>query len=567
MAILLGLDIGTTSTIGILIDTDGAVLALADAPVTLHARHPGWAEQDPEQWWANTGTVCRALLAEAGLDGRQVGAVGVTGMVPALVTLDADGRCIRRSIQQSDGRTGAEVAELAREVDAAAFLRRTGNGINQQLVAPRLRWLARHEPDAFARIATVLGSYDFIAGRLAGAPALERNWALEAGFLDLSTGAVAEDLVALGGIGLGTLPPLRPGEAVIGTVTRAAAAHTGLAEGTPVVAGAADHVASAFVAGIAAPGDLLIKFGGAGDVLLATAEPRPDPRLFLDFHVVPGLYMPNGCMAASGSLLNWFVAVLGREEAARALAEGARAHARLDALAASVRPGSEGLVLLPYFLGEKTPIQDPAARGTLVGLGLHHDLGHLWRAFLEAVAYGFRHHLEVARDIGYPVTRVIASDGGTRSAVWMQIAADVLGRPVQLLEGHPGSCLGAAYVAGVAIGALPGWGEMGRFVRPARVVEPVAAATATYDEGYAAYRALYDALKGFYPRLSRYRRLIRQPARRRARRRGRPSAPAPAAARRRPLPAHATRAPRRDRPARLPQCAPRAAPSPAPAPR
>ncbi len=493
MAIVLGLDIGTTSTIGILAETDGRVLALADAPVTLHSDHPGWAEEDPEQWWANTGTVCRALLAKAGIAAGEVKAIGVTGMVPALVTLDAQGRCVRRSIQQSDGRTGAQVAALAREVDEARFLARTGNGVNQQLIVPKLRWLARHEPDAFARIATVCGSYDFVAGRLTGAPALERNWALEAGFLDLGTGDIADDLVALGGITREKLPPLRAGEDIIGTVTGAAAAHTGLAVGTPVVAGAADHIASAFVAGIAAPGDVLIKFGGAGDVLMATVAPRPDPRLFLDFHVVPGLFMPNGCMVSSGSLLNWFVATLGQ----------GHDHAALDALAARVPPGSEGLVLLPYFLGEKTPIQDPAARGTLVGLGLHHGLGHLWRACLEAVCFGFRHHADVARELGYPVTRIVASDGGTRSAVWMQIAADVLGMPVQLLEGHPGSCLGAAYIAGVAIGALPDWQQMGRFVRPARVVQP-SAATPIYDEAYGAYRELYERLKDFYPKLARF---------------------------------------------------------------
>jgi xylulokinase len=495
MAIVLGLDIGTTSTIGILVETDGSVLALHDAPVTLYSDHAGWAEEDPAEWWRNTGIVCRALLAKARIAPGDVKAVGVTGMVPALVALDAQGVPVRRSIQQSDGRTGAEVAAMAREVDAQEFLARTGNGINQQLIAPKLRWLATHEPDAFARIATICGSYDYVAARFTGTPAIERNWALEAGFLDLATGDIADDLVALGGIARKELPPLRSGEEIIGTVSREAAAHTGLAPGTPVIAGAADHVASAFVAGIAAPGDFLIKFGGAGDVLMATAEPRPDPRLFLDFHVVPGLFMPNGCMVSSGSLLNWFVATIG---------QGHTDHARLDALAARVPPGSEGLVLLPYFLGEKTPIHDPSARGTLVGLGLHHGLGHLWRAFLEAVCFGFRHHADVAREIGFPVTRIVASDGGTRSAVWMQVAADVLGMPVQLLEGHPGSCLGAAYVAGVAIGALPGWGEMGRFVKPARVVEPDAGAHAVYEEAYAAYRALYVALKGFYPRLARF---------------------------------------------------------------
>ena len=496
MSIILGLDIGTTSTIGILIETEGRVLALADAPVTLHAPHPGWAEEDPEEWWRNVGIVCRALLAQSGIAPADVKAVGVSGMVPALVTLDAAGNPVRRSIQQSDGRCGAEVAEIAAEVSADAFLARAGNGINQQLLAPKLRWLARHEPANFARIHTILGSYDDVARRLTGASSIERNWALEAGFIDLATDALADDMIALGGITRAHLPPLRAGHEVVGTVTAEAAAHTGLAVGTKVVAGAADHVASAFAAGIAAPGDCLIKFGGAGDVLLATAKPRPDARLFLDYHLVPGLFMPNGCMAASGAILNWFVDVLGQR--------GARPHAELDALAELVAPGSEGLLLLPYFLGEKTPIHDPAARGTLVGLGLHHGLGHLWRAFLEAVAYGFRHHIEVAREIGYPVTRIIASDGGTRSAIWMQIAADVLGMEVQLLEGHPGSCLGAAYVAGVGIGALPDWHQMHRFVTSGRVVVPRPAAHAIYNEAFSAYRDLYVTLKPFYPRLARF---------------------------------------------------------------
>jgi xylulokinase len=258
-----------------------------------------------------------------------------------------------------------------------------------------------------------------------------------------------------------------------------------------VVAGCADHIASAFVAGVNRTGDCLIKFGGAGDIMLSTAEPRPDPRLFLDFHIVPGLFMPNGCMAASGAVLNWFVRTLG----------GGRSHAELDALAAASPPGARGLVALPYFLGEKTPIHDPAARGALVGLGLHHDVGDVWRALLESVAMGFRHHVEVARLIGYPVTRLLASDGGARSRVWMQIAADILQLPVHLLHGHPGSCLGAAYVAGVGVGALPGWGEMERFVTPADVVRPEAARATSYDELWAAYRDVYPALRPTFSRL------------------------------------------------------------------
>jgi xylulokinase len=495
MALILGIDIGTTSTIGVLIDCEGGTLALAQRPVDLYSERPGWAEEAPGQWWDNTCAIVPELLAKSGRSAADIAAVGVTGMLPALVLLDGEGRLLRRSIQQSDGRTGREVAELAAEVDAAAFVRRTGNGINQQLMAPKLRWLERHEPDVSGRIATVFGSYDYINWRLTGVRVIEHNWALESGFLDLASGRIDPELVALGHIDPAKLPPVRPSHELIGEVTRAAAAVTGLAAGTPVVAGCADHVASAFVAGIRRDGDLLIKFGGAGDILLATDRPRPDPRLYLDYHLVPGLFMPNGCMACSGAVLNWIVRELGGDL-------GDEPHAKLDRLAAEVPPGAEGLLLLPYFLGEKTPLHDPYARGTLVGLGLHHTIGHIWRAALEAVAYGFRHHVEVFEELGQGVRRVVASDGGAGSRIWMQIAADILGHPIELLAGHPGSSLGAAYVAGVAAGSFAGWDEITRYVRPAGVVEPDPARMDRYARHYTLYRELYGRLQPLYPRLA-----------------------------------------------------------------
>jgi xylulokinase len=483
MPLLLGLDIGTTSTIGILIDAEGRTLALAQRPTRLLSDHPGWAEEEPEEWWANVGRVCHELLG--GIAAGDIAAVGVTGMLPATVLLDGDGRPVRRSIQQSDGRVAVEVEELRGLADEAAFLARTGNGINQQLVAAKLRWLKKHEPEALTAARYLCGSYDFVAHRLTGTWSLERNWALESGFYDLATGNLADGLLALGGIGRELLPPVRDGHEIVGSVTTAAAAHTGLPAGTPVVAGCADHVASAFTAGVVAPGDCLLKFGGAGDFLLATPDPRPDPRLFLDLHLIPGLFMPNGCMAASGSILNWFVANLG----------GGRTHAELDRLAGSSPPGAHGLVALPYFLGEKTPIHDPLARGALIGLGLHHTTGDIWRALLEAVAMGFRHHVEVARDIGYPVDRILASDGGARSRVWMQITADALQMPVQLLAGHPGSCLGAAFVAGMGVAAFARWEEIERFVSLAGTVAPDPAHADRYDALYVSYRRSYERLR------------------------------------------------------------------------
>jgi xylulokinase len=494
MAAVIGIDIGTTSTIGILIELPDRIVAVISRPVDLVSLHPGWAEEDPGQWWHNTCAITRALLEMApALAGSLVG-IGVAGMVPAVVLLDAEGNLLRRSIQQSDGRCTAEVEALARAVDGADFLRRTGNGINQQIVAAKLRWLARHEPETFDRIATVFGSYDFINWKLTGQKVIEHNWALEAGFVDLADGRVSPDLVALAGILPSAVPPIAESETIIGHVTARAAAESGLPVGLPVVAGAADHVASAYAAGVVAEGDVLLKFGGAGDILVAADAARPDARLFMDRHVIPGRFMPNGCMAATGAMLNWIAGGL-----ASGLVAGAdQPHAALDSLAAAVPAGSEGVFVLPYFLGEKSPIHDPLARGTIAGLSLNHGVPHIWRAALEAVGYAFLHHIEVFRELGYPVRRLLASDGGARSLIWMQIVADIIGMPVQRLEGHPGSCLGAAWVAAIGTGASADWAGASALVRHGETVEPNAAHAAVYAAGYARFRDLYRRLAPWF---------------------------------------------------------------------
>jgi xylulokinase len=231
MTCVIGLDIGTTSTIGILIRMPSEHLALASRPVSLSHRHAGWAEEDPHQWWDNVCTIIAELLEKSGIKPDEIKAVGVSGMVPAVVLLDADGELLRPSIQQSDGRCAQEVDSLRREFDEATFTQRTGNGINQQLVAAKLRWIAHHEPQIFERIGTVFGSYDYINFRLTGSRNVEQNWALEAGFVDLATGHIAEDLVAAGNISSNQVPPFARSNAIVGEVTPEAARVTGLQAG------------------------------------------------------------------------------------------------------------------------------------------------------------------------------------------------------------------------------------------------------------------------------------------------------------------------------------------------
>lgn len=494
MTCVIGFDIGTTSTIGILIGLPDRILHIASRPVTLTSRHPGWAEEDPGQWWENVGAIARELIEASGVRPDEIAGMGVTGMLPAVVLLDDRGRLLRPSIQQSDARCAAEVTQLRKEVDEAAFTAKTGNGVNQQLVIAKLLWIRKHEPEIFARIATVFGSYDYINWRLTGERAIEQNWALEAGFVNLVSHQVDDDLVKLAQIPRKALPRKTGSHEILGKVTSEAAQHLGLPAGIPVVAGAADHIASALAAGLTRPGDVLLKFGGSVDVLIATDRVAPDPRMYLDYHLVPGLYVPNGCMATGGSGLNWFVSNFAEGERAKAQAQGMSVHQWLDHLASAIPPGAEGVRILPYFLGEKTPIHDADVRGAILGLSLAHGPAHLWRALLEAYAYAIAHHIEVLNDMGHATETYFASDGGAKSTVWMQIVADILQKPVQRLAGHPGSCLGAAWSAAMGIGAATDWSAISRFVSLADRLEPNPANARLYSEAYAAFRELYPAV-------------------------------------------------------------------------
>jgi xylulokinase len=502
MALLLGLDIGTTSTVGIVIDSEGGTLALASRPVELHTPQLNRAEEDPEEWWANVGAISRELLASAGIGPEAIAGIGVTGMLPAIVLLDRQGAVLRRSIQQNDARAVQELARFAAGMEESEFLALTGTGYSQQLVGPKLMWVREHEPEIFAATQHVLGASDYITWRLTNRFGTEHNWALESGFSSLFDGAYDDRLLALAGIDRALLPPIRLSHEVVGSVTPEAGRHLGLKPGIPVVAGCADHVASAFVCGARRNGDLVLKFGGAADILLAADRAVTDRRLFIDHHIVPGLWFPNGCMAAGGNLLNWIIANLGAAEAVEAKAAGLTPHRWLDAKAMAAGPGAGDLLFLPYVLGEKTPLMDPHARGTIVGLGLHHKLKDIWRAALEGIVFGFRHHFEIFAENGLVVSRAFAADGGAASDLWLQIAADGLGLPVRRIDHHPGSCLGAAFVAGVGIGAIRDFGQIETYVAQGRLFRPDSAAAERMSIRYRLWRETYTRLKSLYPRLT-----------------------------------------------------------------
>jgi xylulokinase len=483
--VLLGLDLGTTAVKAVVLDPDRGLLAADSLPNAPASPQPGWSEQDAVAWLHNALALIPRVCAAAGIDPSAVASVGVAGCVPCVVPLGDDDRPLRPALLYNDARAHAEIDELTVELADARVLQRTGAGITQQSVGPKLRWLQRHEPAVWARTQRVAGSYDWLAGRLAEVAFSERNWALESGLYDLDTGTYAADLCAAAGVADDLFGPIHDPSDVVGGVSKAIASQTGLRAGIPVVAGLADHVASAFGAGLARHGDLLVKLGGSVDVLACSDRPLLDDRLYLDAHPAPGLWLPNGCMASGGSGLRWFQ---------RELAAGA-ALDTLDTEAAATPPGADGIVMLPYLLGEKTPVNDPLARGALAGLRVGHGRGHVFRALLEGFAYGVRHHLEVLAEHGLRPERARVTNGGASSVLWKQIVADITGLVLEPVLDHPGSALGAAFAAGMGSGAFTAWSDVGRFVALAEPVLPRSANAEVYDERYRAYRALYEAVR------------------------------------------------------------------------
>lgn len=489
---LIGIDIGTTSTKVLIINSAGAMVIGSSMPATLASPHAGWAEEDAAQWWENVRQIIPRVLREARLEPTQIGAIGVSGMVPTLVLLDEQGELLRASIQQNDARAIKEIAYQKTKTEESAILRQTGSLITQQSIGPKLLWVQSNEPDRFTRIRHIMGSYDYIAFRLTGHFSVERNWALESGLYDLGTADWDDSLLKLAAVNRSLFGAIHWPSEIIGSVSEIAARECGLVAGIPVVGGSADHIASAFSAGVSTPGDLLIKLGGAGDILYCADSPSTDRRLYLDYHVVPERFLINGCMASSGSLIRWFREQFSPTDDYRVL----------DDAAESLPAGSDGLVLLPYFLGEKTPLNDPHARGTVIGLTLSHTKAHLYRAVLEGIAFGFNHHLRVLAEHGRLPQRARLTNGGAHSMLWRKITADVTGLPLEGVANHPGSSLGAAFVAGKGVGIFESWDEIERFITVGSVTQPDRRNHERYQRVFEVYLQAYESLRELYPRLS-----------------------------------------------------------------
>jgi xylulokinase len=477
-AALLGIDIGTSATKAVLAAPSGQVLAGYSVPHGTDLPAAGHAEQDAERvWWADTARLCREAAAghDAGLAG-----ITVSGLGPCLVPCDADLTPLRPGILYGiDSRAGEQIAAITRQLGAAEILRRGGSALSSQAVGPKLAWLREHEPRTWARTRYVHTAHSFVTQRLTGEYVLDQHSASQFDPLyDMRAGAWNPEWCELiaGGMELPRL--LWPGE-LAGHVTPEAAAATGLPAGLPVVMGTIDAWAEALSAGVSAPGDLMIMYGSTMFLVLCAESPRFDAAVWCTAGVAPGTLTYAAGMATSGSLIRWLCDLTGQDFAAA------------DAAAAAVPPGAGGLLCLPYFAGERSPLFDPRARGAFAGLTLGHGAGHLVRAGYEAVAYGVRHNLDVLAGLGATPRRAVAVGGGTAGGLWTQIVSDVTGLAQDVPAVRTGAAYGSALLAargtGLA-GPAAQWAEISATVRP----DPARAAA--YDAGYRAWRRLGQLL-------------------------------------------------------------------------
>jgi xylulokinase len=496
MGLVLGIDVATTATKAILVNSAGTVRGIGTSEYGVDTPRPLWSEQDPAAWWDATQAAIRAALRTARATGADVEALGLTGQMHGAVLLDPAGAPLRPAILWNDQRTGAECDEIREMVGADRLIAITGNDAITGFTAPKLLWVRRHEPAVWDRVAQVLLPKDFVRYRLTDEYATDKADGAGTLLFDLAARDWSPEVLDRLGLDPTWFPPAFEGPQVTGTLTQSAAAATGLREGTPVVAGGGDQAANAVGVGAVSEGTVALSLGTSGVVFAAAGEPRHDPagRVHAFCHAVPGRWHLMSVMLSAAGSLRWF-----RD----ALARGVD-YADLVSAAEGVPAGSAGLWFLPYLNGERSPHPDPLARGAFVGLSVAHDRRHLTRAVLEGVAFGLRDGLDLMIGAGMPAPQQIrASGGGTASPLWRQILADVLGAEIATVDTTEGAAYGAALLAAVSADWHPSVdAACAAFVtaRPAAAPGPEAAA---YAEAHVVYRDLYPALAPSFRRIGR----------------------------------------------------------------
>jgi xylulokinase len=493
--LLLGIDVSTTGAKALLVDESGKVISSATTPYSLSTPFPLWSEQNPYEWWQGVSNSIRQALAQAGVSGERVRAVGLTGQMHSLVLLDAGNRVLRPAILWNDQRTASECDEIRFRVGRERLIQITGNDALTGFTAPKILWVQQNEPEIYSRVQHILLPKDYIRLKLTGEYAMDKADGSGTILFDLKQRHWSPEILTALGIPSSWLPPTFEGTEVAGCVNAHAAVETGLMKGTPVVGGGGDQSAQAVGVGAVIPGVVALTLGTSGVVFATTETPLIEStgRLHAFCHAIPERWHFMGVMLSAGGSLQWHRDTLATD-------------ASFDDLmseAMKISPGCEGLIFLPYLTGERTPYPDPLARAAWIGLTVRHTREHMTRAVLEGVAFGIKDIFTLIQDAGMGIIeQVRISGGGSKSQLWRQIIADVLNIELVTVNTTEGAAYGAALLAGVGAGLFENVQAACNTTIQITGHTVPKDATTVYQQYYPRYRALYPALAHEFQSLS-----------------------------------------------------------------
>ncbi|MDD2534347.1 MAG: xylulokinase [Eubacteriales bacterium] len=497
---IVGIDVGTSGVKVLALDQTGQILSSIVESYPLYQPQTGWTEQDPSDWWTATVKALKAMMQTLG--DFQIAAIGLSGQMHGMVALDSSNRVVRRAILWNDQRTGPQCEAITEAAGGLTeLLKLTNNQMLTGYTGGKIAWLKAIEPDNYAKTVLVINPKDYIRFRLSGALCTDVSDASGFGFYDVANNVWSDSLIAKAGLKRSLFPEVVESGAITGQVTLEAATETSLPQGIPVVGGGGDAVISTTGLGLIKPGRVAVTLGTSGVVAMGLPRFMDNPQGSLQVFRgnAPDTFTAMGVTLAAAGSYHWFRNALGRYESAVGKEQGVSAFKLLDDEAAAVAAGSDGLIFMPYLNGERCPINDSNARGGFVGLTSQHEMGHFARAVLEGVAFSMRQVYELIKSENGDLMasgEVVLAGGGAASDLWRQIFADVFNMPVRTVYGSAeGGSFGAALVAGVAVGVWPSLEATVLLIKPESETQPIAAHVARYEQAYATYCKLYDALK------------------------------------------------------------------------
>ncbi len=495
---ILAHDLGTTGNKATLYDAEGCLVSSAFYPYETEYAHPGWAEQNPDDWWQAVCSSTRALIAKSGVAKEEIACIVFSGQMNGCVAVDRHGHPLRKAIIWADQRSMEQVDWLGGRISNEEVYAISGHRLSPSYTLPKILWLRQHEPDIYRSAHKFIQAKDSIAARLTGAFVTDRSDATSTNMYDLHRKVWSQHIFDAAGLDMDKMPEVLASTDIVGEVTPQAAEACGLVTGTPVVIGGGDGVCASAGAGVVAEGSAYNYIGSSSWIALATEQPLLDPefKTFTYCHLAPDMYMPTGTTQSAGAAYQWARDQLCRSEKQDALATGRSAYPLMDDEARLSPPGANGLLFLPYLMGERTPHWNPRARGGFIGLTMRHTRADMLRAVLEGVTFNLKWILDIFLAQGAQIDAMRLIGGGARARFWNQIMADIYGLPVQRLSIlEEATSMGAALAGGVAVGLYPDF-SMAAAMNPIQeTIDPDPQAAQVYAQTFPLFQEMYRSLE------------------------------------------------------------------------